>query len=538
MGVQSKLPKMKYNRTASDIGAIPNMGDDRLDGDLFDNTPAATVGGVGPLLEGLRGAWPMSENVEDQRFDGPYHGVDRRINRDFMDWLSERPVSSYNPVLDNLTPNSPEYLGEYIGAYNDRVQDYMEMQRKLGAAKAPGRLKTPAGGIPGDRKPAPVKPRDKPKHGQKKKMTPPKPRAKPVVPERYGRGGDDTMLHVSNQELAALNEMVPGGLSTNPETGYAEAFDLWPVLAGLAIGGLGAMFLPALLPAGAAALGMGGAAAGAGAAGAGGLAGLGAIGATEAGLAAGLGGAGALIPATATGASIGGLGGAATALGGAGAGALATAPAWGLGGIAGGVGNWMMNNPLPTMVLGSGVYDAATAKSTKTKKDKSIPKPEQVMLRERYQSGPDSYNNFGQPYYVNASDYYGYADGGMINQPQGMGSLQSMGSEDTIRQFDRQIVKGAMNAMQGQSSDPEGDIGRFIERFGRQALADLSNRVGGEGQSPGRMIEGPGTGRSDSIPGVVRETNQPIKVSNGEFIMPKHAVDRIGPDKLYQMAQP
>ncbi len=365
------------------------------------------------------------------------------------------------------------------------------------------------------------------------KMTKPK-RTGP--PELYGRNGDDTMLHISKGELQGLASLAPGGLTTNPDTGYPEAFNLWPVLAGLAIGGLGAMFLPAMLPAAAGALGIGGTAAGAGAAGAaGGLAGLGAIGAGEAGLASTLGGA-ALLPAATE--SVAGLGTAASALGGGAAGAMA-APAWGLGGVAGGIGNWMMNNPLPTMVMGSGIYDAMTAQSPKKYKDKYTPAPEMKMVRKRYQPGDTNVDGgnylwFGQPEYVPM-----YAEGGMINQPQGMGSLQDVGGEDATRQFDREIVKMAMEAIAGRSTDPEGDIGRFVQRFGRQALADLAGKMGGgmsQAAGNGRLIQGPGTGTSDSIPGVIKDTGQPIAVSNGEYIMPAKAVRKHGLAAMEKMA--
>jgi len=44
----------------------------------------------------------------------------------------------------------------------------------------------------------------------------------------------------------------------------------------------------------------------------------------------------------------------------------------------------------------------------------------------------------------------------------------------------------------------------------------------------GGQIRGPGTGTSDSIPAVNTSTGQHIKVSNGEFIIPKHVVDAKG----------
>ena len=74
---------------------------------------------------------------------------------------------------------------------------------------------------------------------------------------QYGRNGDDTLVHMSGQELQALNAMHPHGqLPRNPQTGLPEAFDLSSLLAPAA-GIATAIFAPELLPfvAGAAGLG-------------------------------------------------------------------------------------------------------------------------------------------------------------------------------------------------------------------------------------------------------------------------------------------
>ena len=38
------------------------------------------------------------------------------------------------------------------------------------------------------------------------------------------------------------------------------------------------------------------------------------------------------------------------------------------------------------------------------------------------------------------------------------------------------------------------------------------------------MIHGPGTGRSDSIGTVNETTGEPVRVANGEYIIPEHVV--------------
>jgi hypothetical protein len=69
-----------------------------------------------------------------------------------------------------------------------------------------------------------------------------------------GRNGDNTLLHVSKDELAGLQSLIGHKLPTNPHTGLHEAFDLKNIIAMLGIGALGA----ATGGAGAAALGGGG----------------------------------------------------------------------------------------------------------------------------------------------------------------------------------------------------------------------------------------------------------------------------------------
>ena len=75
---------------------------------------------------------------------------------------------------------------------------------------------------------------------------------------QYGRGGDDTLVHMNHAEVAglnALNHLVNNRpLSKNPVTGMPEAMDLTDILAGLGIGiaaaltgGAAAAAAPALL---------------------------------------------------------------------------------------------------------------------------------------------------------------------------------------------------------------------------------------------------------------------------------------------------
>jgi hypothetical protein len=55
-----------------------------------------------------------------------------------------------------------------------------------------------------------------------------------------GRHGDNTLLHVSEDELAGLQSLIGHKLPTNPDTGLQEAFYLKNIIAMLGIGALGA----------------------------------------------------------------------------------------------------------------------------------------------------------------------------------------------------------------------------------------------------------------------------------------------------------
>lgn len=66
--------------------------------------------------------------------------------------------------------------------------------------------------------------------------------------------------------------------------------------------------------------------------------------------------------------------------------------------------------------------------------------------------------------------------------------------------------------------------------YGAGGLSSLKRR----GYAEGGMIEGPGTGTSDSIPGTI-EGVQPIRVSNGEAVLNKEAVGLVGEDFIHRI---
>lgn len=77
----------------------------------------------------------------------------------------------------------------------------------------------------------------------------------------------------------------------------------------------------------------------------------------------------------------------------------------------------------------------------------------------------------------------------------------------------------------GQQATPPGQVPPMNQ-------AQMQNPTG---MSNGGMLQGPGTGRSDSIGTVNESTGTPVKVANGEYVIPKHVVDAKGKEFFDKM---
>jgi hypothetical protein len=88
------------------------------------------------------------------------------------------------------------------------------------------------------------------------------------------------------------------------------------------------------------------------------------------------------------------------------------------------------------------------------------------------------------------------------------------------------LIEEARKALMGQSQNPDMAISMFIERFGMNAFKQLQASVV-QTSRPSNYIQGPGTGMSDSIPGM-SNGGQPIRVSVGEYVVPADAVSGLG----------
>jgi hypothetical protein len=218
-----------------------------------------------------------------------------------------------------------------------------------------------------------------------------------------GRNGDNTLLHVSKDELAGLQSIIGHKLPTNPHTGLQEAFELKKIVALLGIGGLGALTGGA----GAAALGGGG---------------MGALGGTAIGAGTGALAGGALSAAQGKGFGAGALGGA----------------------ISGGMGGFGGSNlPGTEAVVGtSGEAFPATAEESLTK---GMVGPERSMS----DVGTDAFKNQGSAMFANKDVMWDWG------KQAGMGALLGSGAQDMVEQNQAMATQMRQQKLAAQANEQQ-----------------------------------------------------------------------------------
>jgi hypothetical protein len=88
--------------------------------------------------------------------------------------------------------------------------------------------------------------------------------------------------------------------------------------------------------------------------------------------------------------------------------------------------------------------------------------------------------------------------------------------------FDQEVIVRIMAVARGlQQATPPGQVPGT-------AQAQMQRPVPGAGN--GGYLQGPGTGRSDSIGTINESTGEPVKVANGEYVIPAHVVRAKGRD--------
>ena len=116
-------------------------------------------------------------------------------------------------------------------------------------------------------------------------------------------------------------------------------------------------------------------------------------------------------------------------------------------------------------------------------------------------------------------------------EPARVGELTVGEDLSPADQMKREIVVAAMQAVRGQHPNPEEAIQEFIEEFGEEEFQELREMVLGQEQemepAKGRLIEGPGAGQEDKIPGTT-PGGSPVVLSDGEYVIDAPTVAALG----------
>jgi hypothetical protein len=146
-----------------------------------------------------------------------------------------------------------------------------------------------------------------------------------------------------------------------------------------------------------------------------------------------------------------------------------------------------------------------------------------------YRPGVDPEFRYFKPFAGGGIAELRYQEGGEVAEPN-----------------DKEIIGQAVDAIKGRTENAEMVLGRFLARYGEEALKDLVGRVQSgqfdEDQSVEEgMVNGVGDGMDDMIPATL-EGEQDVVLSDGEFIVPADVVSGLGngstdagADSLYEM---
>ncbi len=148
--------------------------------------------------------------------------------------------------------------------------------------------------------------------------------------------------------------------------------------------------------------------------------------------------------------------------------------------------------------------------------------------------------NMGRGYAANTIGFMGAGTGA------GTAGAGMMGASDRVGNM---YNTNSMNAMAGYGGTIGGGAGIVNSDYNNRMSSFNANNqaMGGMGQlmgmgagmffADGGMVRGPGTGTSDDVPAVNEDTGQPIRLSNGEYVLPAKTVRMIGLEKLDEVVE-
>lgn len=173
----------------------------------------------------------------------------------------------------------------------------------------------------------------------------------------------------------------------------------------------------------------------------------------------------------------------------------------------------------------SGAYDAdALATNSQTnqlyggppKFDRGSAAPSAINRANIFsQSQPNSYSPQGS---VFDQEPKGYAEGGPVDADYDL--YRRAAADAGLPELDYQVAIPAMAQMRARQR------AKVLRQIASGATTP-GFAQGGEVDVGGALVQGTGTGKSDSIPAVI-DGERPAALSNGEFIIPKNIVDYFG----------
>jgi hypothetical protein len=127
----------------------------------------------------------------------------------------------------------------------------------------------------------------------------------------------------------------------------------------------------------------------------------------------------------------------------------------------------------------------------------------------------------------------GFAEGGMVlnGVEDLLGMAQEANETEVAGKYTPEemqaITETVMAALREEIPNSDEVIAQFVAIFGEEELLRLIQAMeSAEGGDVG-LVQGPGTGTSDSIPATING-EEPVRLSNNEFVVPADAVAKLG----------
>ena len=185
----------------------------------------------------------------------------------------------------------------------------------------------------------------------------------------------------------------------------------------------------------------------------------------------------------------------------------------------------------------------ATAPTAADKEMRPIPR-RQIAPPPGYRPGVDPEWNYGLSTPYSYSDILAYrdqgvlpyAEGGEIEMDEDTGEFK-VETERPVAGNEKTEITDAIAAIKGQHPQPEVALGKFLAKYGEDALRDLVDSVqSGEfddtrerfANGENGMVRGPGDGSGvdDKVPATI-DGEQDVLLADGEFVLRKDATDAL-----------